>query len=367
MDRLAAGSRRSFLFSALAAVGLKAQTSKGRSFPGEPHPYADPTTELAVYRLTTPEYASSLPAYYSRAIARNSAELLFCSDRTGTPQAFRMDVKTGEQHQLTEAADLDGSSLTFTPDNRSLVFFAGRSLFVAGMSNLRERQLYRVPDGWERAPGMNVGPDGTHALFAERSGEKSRLRTVPLVRGEARTVLEGAFTIANPIARPMRAQILYQGDGGLWLVNSDGQQNRKLKIAGGRCVEPNWSSGGKTILYLNYPEDPRQLHAIREIAPDSGTDKLVAKTSQFASFAFNHDTSVFAGASANKGSPTVLIMLRITQSERTLCEHKASRPEDVTILFSPDSQRIYFQSDREGKSAIYALHVEKLLEKTEDQ
>jgi oligogalacturonide lyase len=214
---------------------------------------------------------------------------------------------------------------------------------------------------------MSVGPDGTHASFAERRDSSSRLRLVSLGQGIARTVLDGPFAIAHPIHRPMRAQILYrQGDNALWMVNSDGQQNRQLKLAPGRVLDPNWANDGKSILYLNYPEDPKILHAIRELVPDAGADKLVAKTSQFASFAFNRDTSVFAGASANRGSPYVLLLLRVTQRERTLCEHKATDPESVTMTFSPDSQRVYFQSDREGKPAIYSLHVEKLVEKTED-
>ena len=33
--------------------------------------------------------------------------------------------------------------------------------------------------------------------------------------------------------------------------------------------------------------------------------------------------------------------------------------------FSPDTQRLYFQSDRDGKPAIYGVHVERFLEKTE--
>jgi oligogalacturonide lyase len=305
-----------------------------------------------------------LPAYYNRAIARNSATLLFASDRTGTPQGFRMDLKTGETTQLTQTADLDGSSLTLTPDNRSFAYFAGRSLFLASLATLRERELYRVPDGWEREPGMSIGPDGSDVAFAERRATGSRLIAVSLGQGVARTVLEGRFSISHPIHRPMRAQILYrQDEAAPWLVNSDGQQNHRLKSALGRCVDPNWAPDGKSILYLNYPEDPAQLHAIRELSSDTGADKLVAKTSQFASFAFNRDTSVFAGASANRASPTVLILLRVTRRELTLCEHKASQPENATLMFSHDSQRIYFQSDREGKPAIYCLHVERLVEK----
>lgn len=350
----------------MTAASLAAETPRAK-FPSEIEKYSDPTTELDVYRLTDPEHASTLPAFYNRVVARNSASLLFSSDRTGSPQAFRMDLKTGESHQLTDVEGLDPASVTFTPDNRSLVYFAGPTLKIASLSSLRERELYRIPEGWERAPGMSVGPDGTHATFAEQRSGSFRLRMVSLGQGVARTVIEAPSAISHPIHRPMRAQILYrQGENALCLVNSDGQQNRTLKPAAGRVIYANWATSGKSLLYLNYPEDPRQLHAIREMVPGTGSDKPVAKTSQYASFAFNRDESVFAGASANKASPTILIMLRLTQRERTLCEHKASNPESVTLMFSPDSQRIYFQSDRDGKMAIYSLHVEKLVEKTDE-
>ncbi|MBV9746550.1 MAG: PD40 domain-containing protein, partial [Acidobacteriia bacterium] len=41
-------------------------------------------------------------------------------------------------------------------------------------------------------------------------------------------------------------------------------------------------------------------------------------------------------------------------------------PERVSPMFSPDAQRIYFQSDRHGKQALYALHVERLVERIEE-
>ena len=92
---------------------------------------------------------------------------------------------------------------------------------------------------------------------------------------------------------------------------------------------------------------------------------MVVKTSQFNHFGFNRDSSVFVGASRNAASPNVLLQLRITGSELVLCEHKASRPETVAPMFSPDAQRVYFQSDHAGNPAIYCMHVEKLVEKTE--
>ncbi|MGA3015820.1 MAG: hypothetical protein ABSF62_01785 [Bryobacteraceae bacterium] len=363
MAGLARGfSRRGFLFSGFAAA-LLAQEKPGASFPSAVKRYSDPTTELDVYRLTDPSYPSTLPAAYNRAIAHNNAWMLFCCDRNGSPQAFRLDLKSGETRELTTVEDLDGSSLTLTPDNRSFCFFAGRSLFLSGLGG-RPRELYKIPEGWERTAGLSVGPDGTHATFAERQAGGSRLRMVPLAQAAARTVTESPFVISHPIARPMRAQILFrQGDDALWLVNSDGTQKHQLKFATGRVGPADWAPDGKTVLYLNFPEDSKQLTAIRECNPDAASDQLVAKTSQFAHFGFNRDTSVFVGASRSAASPTILLLLRVTQRELTLCEHKASHPETTAPRFSPDAQRVYFQSDRDGKPAIYCMHVERLVEK----
>jgi oligogalacturonide lyase len=347
------------------AAGLRAQGGRGTTFPAASRRYSDPTTELDVFLLTDPAYTSRLPAYYNRALAHNSGSLYFTSDRPDSVQAFRMDLKTAQTRQLTETTELDSSSLTLSPDNRSLGYFAGRTLCLTNLASLRERKLYEVAEGWERCPGMSIGPDGTHATFGEKKGDGSRLRMVTLSQGAASTVVEAPFAISDPIARPMRAQILYRrGEEELWLVNSDGKQNRQLKLAAGRVGPANWAPDGKTLLYLNYPEDPAQLNTIREHTPDTNGDKLVAKTSQFVQFGFNHDTSVFVGASRNAGSPVVLLLLRVTRRELTLCEHRASRADMVAPRFSPDSQRIYFQSDRHGKPAIYDMHVEKLVEKT---
>ena len=123
--RFGGHSRRSFLASALSAARFADQASK-EPVPSEARRYQDPITDLDVYRLTDPGHASLLPAYYSRALTRNGGGLLFSSDRSGTPQVYFMDLKTGESRQLTEAAaDLDPTSPTFTPDTRSFAYFRG--------------------------------------------------------------------------------------------------------------------------------------------------------------------------------------------------------------------------------------------------
>src|SRR4051794_30591757 len=188
------GSRRSFLVSALGAR-LLAQAGRGAAFLSAVRRYPDPMTEFDVYLLTDPAHTSLLPAHYNRAITKNSGTLLYTSDRPGSPQAFRMELKNAQTRQLTDATDLDASSLTLTPDNRSFCYFAGRTLYLANMATLRDRKLYEIPEEWERCPGMSIGPDGTHATFAERKGDASRLRMVTLAQGTARTVVEAPVAI----------------------------------------------------------------------------------------------------------------------------------------------------------------------------
>lgn len=84
-------------------------------------------------------------------------------------------------------------------------------------------------------------------------------------------------------------------------------------------------------------------------------------------FDANPDTSVFVGASRNKASPHILVLLRTTQRELTICEHRASDPGAAAPLFTSDSQQIFFQSDKHGKPALYRVQVERFVEKTESE
>jgi oligogalacturonide lyase len=358
-------TRRAFLASGLASFGFAEQ--KGALLPSAWHRYSDPSTEFEVLRLTNPAHACSLPAYYNRTLARHGGFLLYSSDDTGSPQAYRMDLHSGESRRLTEAANLDISSIAMLPDEHSLCYFDGPLLHQVVLGNLKARGVYEIAEGWERCAGSSVADDGS-ALIGESRAGASRLRAIGLQKGGARTVADVPFILSHPQARPKRAQVLYrQADEALWLVNSDGIQNHKLPLAAGRIGPARWSPDGRTVLYLNLPDDPTQLHAIRECSPDQNSDKLVARTSQFAHFGCNTNTSVFVGASQNRTAPYILILLRLTRRELSLCEHRASNPAMVAPIFSADSQQIFFESDRDGKPAIYRIHVEKLVEETEPE
>jgi oligogalacturonide lyase len=357
---------RRALLSLLASSGLYAESAKPRTFPADWRRYPDGATELEVFRLTDSSYSSFLPAYYNRALTRRGQFMFYSSNRTGAAQAFRMNLRSGESVQLTDIPALDGATLTLTPDERSACYFDGPSLRHLILAKMRDRVAYSVPDGWKRTAGASVIGDGAQVLFAEAREGVSRLRLVGLVKNSAAVILEAPGEIRHAVARPGRNQLMYrQGDGSIWVVQYDGRENRRLKTAAGGIGPAHWAPDGSAVLYLHYPEDRRQLNTIREYTLDEDRDALVGKTSQFVHFGVNGDGSVFAGASRNGASPHVLLFLRATKRELTLCEHHASDPAAVAPIFSSDSQRVFFQSDMHGKPAIYRVRVDQFVEKTE--
>lgn len=306
-----------------------------------------------------------MTASHLRQFTRHSDSLLYWSERgssesNGARQAFLLDLKMGGSRQLTDAAALDPATLSLSPDERSFFFFDGPSLNETPFMTGRTREVHRVPDTAVRT-GFSTTGDGA-AIFVERQNGRSRI--ISVLRQQSRRVTEIDGEIDALMARPRHPQIAWRAGGQIWLINSDGSAKRQLRIAPGQTGAAVWAPSGRTLLYLQIPENPKQLITLREHTPEDGTDKLLATTSQFISVAPNADASVFAGASRSRGSAYVLILLRAARRELTLCEHRASDPAIVNPVFSPDSQNVLFVSDRHGKQAIYMVPVARFVEQT---
>jgi oligogalacturonide lyase len=361
-------TRRRFVASVTglsASAGACLAADKAGTYPSEIKRYADEATEFNVFRLTDPVHQSWLPAPYSRAISKKTEFLIHSSDRSGSVQAYRLELKTGQSRVLTQATDLVTGSLTLAPDEHEFAYLAGQSFYMGRTNGVRAREVYRAEEGFQFGSGFSLSEDGLVAALIEEKPGLSRLRLITMRTGAAATLLESNEPISDPQPRPKRAGLLYRKGNELWVVNYDGAQNRKLRLAPGGLGTVLWSGDGRTIVYLNFPADTKQLNNIREFTPDTNEDQFVSPTSQFAAFNHNADTSVFVGASGSKASPYMLLLVRSVKRELTLCGHRASDPRQVTAFFSPNSQRVIFQSDRDGKMAIYSIAVERLVEETE--
>lgn len=355
-------TRRAWLALAPAGIPLLAVAENGRAQPAPIRRYADPATEFTVELLTDPAQPSFLPYPYARFIAKGGYFFLFASDTGSGLQAFRFDLKESRMRQISEATALVPGSLNLLPGDKAFCYLDGRVLKLGPVSGARPREVYRMAEDWSPGEGFSVSGDGLYAALIEKRQGQSRLRLISLASGKASTLIEHSGLLAHPKPRPRRASVLYQRDDELWLVNYDGQRNQRLCTFNPSPGGAHWTPDGRSVLYL--ATENRRV-TLREVTPDTRQDKLLAPTTQYANFAPNADGSVMIAASGSVASPYILALVRSVRRELTLCEHKASNPASVWPIFSPTSQRIYFQSDRHGGPAIYSVVVDKFIEKTE--
>lgn len=361
-------TRRAVLSAAALAPLAPAQSGSGRGRTLEPDwgKYPDPSTEFEVLRLSNPAYETWLPPIPARAVNRRSSEILVASTRTGSMQLHRIDLGNGRWRLLTEASALDPRSASLSADDRQAFYIDENRLVAVNLSNLRDQDLYTAAEGARLEGPVAPSEDGTSVFFVESKPGVCALLRMRLPKAPPETVVEDAGGVLFPAPNPRRATVVWlNGQGECWIAAFDGSGKRRIEAPAGKVLQAYWSPDGRELLYLLDPGvygDPVQIRT-HEI--DTRTDKLVARTSQFERFAPNANATVFLGASRSKASPSLLLMLRVTRRELTLCEHRAGNPALTAPRFTYNSQRVLFESDRHGGPAVYSMSVEKLVEKTD--
>lgn len=360
-------TRRTFV-TALCASASWAQSTAGpkktvapQSSQGEIVRYYDPVTENVIARLTDPRTNSVLPAAQNRFVSSRNHFLLFSSDRTGKMEPYHLDLRSGAIQQVAHTAQLDPKSLCMDARERYLYLLDGQMLKEIALSNLKQRT---IADG---VTTFGIGALATDLVLVKAGGLER------LAAGKATPIAENAIAaIMRPEDKGCAFWRTQAGETEIWYAPFPPPEAKPKLLASGPLIDPTWAPSGESVLFLREivipPGDegaePVRTSEIREVALDSLANKRVASTSQFAAFALNANGSVFVGASRSKAQPTVLLLLRSTGREFTLCEHRSANAAAVSPVFSPNSQRVYFQSDREGKWALYSVNLEKLVEPT---
>lgn len=319
--------------------------------------FFDPLTENLVVRLTNPAHNSFLPGAGNRFASSREGFLVFSSERTGAAMPYRANLRTGSVTPIAETKALAPRSLALDWRDRELYLIDSRELKAMELSRPHPRKVVEDIDDFHLA-----GPQNELVIL---KGQKLELITQ---RGH-RPVADGATSrgIVKPIGGGCAfARQETPGESEFWYVGFDG--GKPVLLTKGTISAPFWRPDGKTLLFLRDVKRERYIASeLREVALDGSPERRIAETSQFAAFAPNGDGSVFVGASRSKAQPNVLLLLRQPHREMVLCEHRATRAALVSPAFSPNSQRVYFESDREGNWALYSVNVEALVEQTREQ
>lgn len=327
--------------------------------------FLDRATEFVVTRLTSPDHENRLPLSPGRGLARKGDAALAVSLRAEQRSLLWLDFGSGAGKVLAESAGFDPLTAALTSDDRWVIVADGARLIAIQRQNLRKTTLAELDPDKPLCTPIAPSADRVTLFFAQCISGGAEIRSVRL--GQDRNQIHHQFAepVAELMPNPRRALIAWlTRSGALWIGGLDGSKPRKADTPDGRVLQFHWSGDGQTLLYLLEPADRTKLVEIREQQVDSRADSRVAKTSQFASFAPNADASAFVGASRSKASPHILLLLRKTSRELTLCEHGESDPSACRPVFTPDSQTVVFTSSMHGESAIYLAGVEKLIEKT---
>jgi oligogalacturonide lyase len=327
--------------------------------------FIDPATEAEVLALSDPGQNSYLSHPTNRSSSSRGNFLVFSTETPSGFQALRLDLKGGAVRFLTSIQGLEPRSLLLSPDDRTLYFAANEKLLATPLSGMKDRLLYQATTPGSFVRGLALSEDGSQIVLLDGT----RLLAIPTA-GTGKTVPRTLAEIdpkCDQVSLSKSGRLLFRDPSrAIYVASLSGGVPKKLPIEGeiGPTV---WSPDGNAILFLRLNQGPGKPNSLHEFSLDGQKETRIGPTSQFASFQRNTDSSVFVGASASKAQPFVLLMLRITRRELALCEHKASDPSQVNPVFSPSSQRIYFQSDRLGKSTIFSVGVDRLVEKTETE
>jgi oligogalacturonide lyase len=359
--------------------------------------------------------------FTSSSLLDDDRRLIFLSERTGNPNLFLRDLRTGEERQLTTNTEgtlrssayyngnpyrgLGKSSVMVDPAKGLVYFVQGRNVCVVDTEG-RQRVLALYPDGQVTA-GMHLSHDGARLVVPTMDAQafdvdpgkidayvrehhlSSFLRVFDPATGEQVLCERVNAWISHVQFSPIdRNVILYNnerpsdcGIRRIWLWT--GKEHRRLRDEGqGRskddwtCHEM-WERDGKTIIYHGTYVDGRAY--LGRVRPDgTGRVEIPLPTGwhRYGHFTVGpsgwlvtdgyYETSADPGP---KGSGVWLSLVHVDWDAGKIDWHPLlyhgsswkSQDAHPHPIFNHTCTAVYFTSDKSGKRAGYRVDVTGVL------
>lgn len=393
-------TRRNVLAAGMLAPGAALTAAQGSRFDQVETPLTDELTGRGLTRLTDPRVLYHLPHYHHRFLATNNRFLLLGGEPDGTRQIHGLDLRRNRLTQMSEGEGTFPYSATLAQGGREIYYLQGDMLRSISLSGRGNRIVFRRPRGWLFTGHLSITDDAKTAAFVEINEDdlrddpaeqfaarpQCRIRVVDLPTGKDRIVVRERAWLTHPQLRPGRRELLYAHEGPAneieyrmyWTAIDGGKDKPIVPPNGGHVEREYWAADGSEVRFVHFPDETMRGATVRAISPETGEERRIARCSAFGWMQENIDGSAFVGASIRPSAPNIFVLFPLLDREITLCEHGASRkPYPIAgtdridydcampqTAFSPDSQWVYFISDREGKPALYRMKVEDLVEAT---
>jgi tricorn protease len=187
----------------------------------------------------------------------------FTSDRNGTFNIYKYDVKSEAVTQITKSDSWD-VRWPASDNKGTIVYELGGELWTMDVASAKATKIdITVPDDglWDRPSRVSaansiedfdVAPKGERALFAARGD----IFTAPIENGPTRNLTRSSNAHDRaPAWSPDGKQVLFisdaSGEEELYLVAQDGSAPMKQLTKGNkaRLYRPTWSPDGKRVVY----------------------------------------------------------------------------------------------------------------------
>jgi Tol biopolymer transport system component len=161
-------------------------------------------------------------------VTGNSGEQLFTIEADGRHP--RLLTRQRPHGPATDTA------ATWSPDGRTIAFESTRDEGLTGQSwslfsvDVRTRRIERIiPASLNNDLEPNWSPDGSKVAFLRTFAYPDyRIYSVNRDGSGEQEILSDFTAVQGPVWSPDGSEILYQGLGGLWLVNADGSNSHPL-------------------------------------------------------------------------------------------------------------------------------------------
>jgi TolB protein len=164
---------------------------------------------------------------------------------------------------------------------------------------------------------------------------------------EVERVVTGARGIAATRA-------LFEHDGSLWIVDSDGAQAHAIAGTEGG-LSPAWHPGGRYIAYDEMTGTGRQTIALRDLR-GGPPRRFATRNSLNMSPAFSPDGSTLAFASGDDGTDIYSVAPFGNAQPMRLSVGQGST--NTSPSYSPDGRQIAFTSGRLGHAEVYIMDAD---------
>jgi Tol biopolymer transport system component len=300
--------------------------------------------------LSTPTATTEPDLIYTQAAQTVEIRLTVAAVNNPSPTPTPIPSPTPTQPTATPTHNPAGGGLIAFHSERS----GNRDIWVMNTDGSNPRQI-TYDSAWDSIPSWS--PDGRRLAFqSDRDGD-FEIYIYDLDTGTTRQVTFNSCADYGPTWASDGSRLVYYGNCNsneeqreIFLIDIDGSDNQQLTDYGDHNNRfPVWSPDGNWITFTGYDNDGYFVYVMRT----NGTD--IRRLTRGCASSFSPDNTRLIYSSYCQGGE-----VNVMNVDGTNIIQLTDTPgyENSTPAWSPDGERITFQSDRDGDFEIYIMDAD---------